>query len=80
MARHKILKDRLNKEAEKLGEFTTEQLLNILNNYPNHNGFGETFLQTSTPRLANLLHANPNIIVKERWINHYKPTIWKWKE
>ena len=80
MVRHKILKGRINKEAETLGEFTTRQMFDILNNYPNHDGYGVTHLQTSMNRLCNLLYANPKISVKEKYTCGDTRTIWMWKE
>jgi len=80
MVRHRILKMRIDKEAEKLGEFTTNELMVILNNYPNNHGYGVTNLQTSTNRLCNLLYANPKIVVKEKYTSSDTRTIWMWEE
>ena len=79
MARNKILKNRINKEAERLGEFTTNELMVILNNYPNNRGYGVTHLQTSTNRLCNLLYANPKVITKKKYTSGETRTLWMWK-
>ena len=80
MVRHKILKDRINKEAERLGEFTTFELMDILNKYTNNHGYGTTHLTVNQQRLSNLLYANPKIAIKEKYTSGTTRTIWMWKE
>tara|TARA_R100000152_G_C6748245_1_gene171842 strand:- start:940 stop:1191 length:252 start_codon:yes stop_codon:yes gene_type:complete len=78
MPRHKILKNRINKEAERLGEFTTSDLMDILNNYPNNHGYGTTHLTVNSQRLSNLLYANPKIGIKQKYTTSKSRTIWEW--
>ena len=83
MVRHKVLKNRINKEAEILGEFTTRQMLEILNNYPNQDGImGRTQYQISTSRLTNFLRANKNIgkLPKINPEDRKELNIWVWEE
>tara|TARA_R110000824_G_scaffold400375_1_gene607790 strand:- start:1816 stop:2070 length:255 start_codon:yes stop_codon:yes gene_type:complete len=77
--KHIRMKKRINIEAEKLGQFSTDQLLSILNNYPNMHGYGVTVLTISKSRLTNFLRANPNISTKEKLLINEKNT-WVWKQ
>jgi len=76
--RHQKLKEKINKEAWKLKEFTARELLYVLNNYPNMHGRKRTIRQVSIQRLTNLLKQNKNV----KFIHH--PTSltqtgsWKW--
>jgi len=79
MVRHRILKNRIDKEAERLGEFTTLQLMGILNNYTNNHGYGITHLTVNQQRLSNLLYANPKVAIKEKYTSSSTRTIWMWK-
>ena len=64
MVRHKILKKRINLEAWKLKEFTSNQLLEVLNNYTNMDGRNRTkHLQVTIQRLCNLLKQNKNVFL-----------------
>ena len=78
MAKHKILKNRINKEAEQLGEFTTQQLMDILNGYTNNHGYGKTHLMVNAQRLSNLLYANPKVGIKQKYTTSKSRTIWEW--
>ena len=78
MVRHKIVKQRINKEAWKLREFYAKELLVILNNYPNMNGYGKTSHQVTIGRLTNLLKQNPNVEYIQLCRFHKKPGMWKW--
>ena len=83
MVRHKILKDRINKEAQLLSEFTTSEMLNILNNYPNQDGImGRTQYKVSSNRLTNFLRANKNVsaLPKINPNSRKELRIWVWKE
>ena len=78
MAKHKILKNRINKEAEQLGEFTTRQLMDILNSYTNNHGYGKTHLMGNSQRLSNLLYANSKVGIKQKYTTSKSRTIWEW--
>ena len=76
--RNKLIKQRINKEAWELKEFSANQLMNKLNDYPNMHGRGKTSRIVSIQRLTNLLYMNPNIkyIPDER--NCKRVGMWEW--
>ena len=78
MAKHKLLKQRINKEAWELKEFSAKQLQYKINNYTNMDGRRRTKnLQVTIHRLANLLKGNPNV----KYIpndNHKHAGMWEW--
>jgi len=78
MPKHRVLRKRIDKEAQILVEFTTQELLHILNNYPNNHGYGVTNIQTSTNRLCNLLYANPKVITKKKYTSGETRTVWEY--
>ena len=79
MVRHKILKKRINLEAWKLKEFTSNQLLEVLNNYTNMDGRNRTkHLQVTIQRLCNLLKQNKNVKFIPDINNAKRAGIWKW--
>ena len=83
MVRHKVIKDRIIKEAKMLRQFTTREILEILNNYPNQDGImGRTQYHIGTSRLTNFLRANKNIgkLPKVNPKNRKELNIWVWKE
>lgn len=78
MVRHAIIKQRINKEAWELKEFTANQLMDKLNNYPNMHGRNKTSRQVTIQRLTNLLYMNPNIKFIPNFPNCKKAGIYKW--
>jgi len=78
MVRHKLLRQRINKEAWDMKVFTANELKERLNNYPNMDGRGRTRnYQVSIHRLANLLKQNPYIeYIPDT--NLKKAGKWKW--
>jgi|TARA_R100000152_G_C6737627_1_gene161642 dihydroxyacetone kinase-like predicted kinase len=78
MVRHKIVKQRINKEAWELKKFTANELLNKLNSYPNMDGRNRTNLQLTVHRLANFLKANPNIKYIPNEENVKRAGMWEW--
>ena len=80
MAKHTIIKKRINLEAWKLKEFTSKQLLKILNDYPNMDKRGKTKIPLTMGRLLNLLRQNKHISVKEKYTHGDTRTLWQWEE
>jgi hypothetical protein len=78
MARKTIIKRRINIEAWKMKEFYANDLLTVLNNYPNMDGRGRTKYQMTIWRLTNLLKGNPNVKYIKMCRFHKKPGMWKW--
>ena len=79
MAKHKLLKQRINKEAWELKEFSARELQYKINNYTNMDGRSRTRnLQVTIQRLCNLLKQNKNI----KFIHHpsslTKTGTWEW--
>ena len=78
MVRHALIKQRINKEACRLKEFSARELCDVLNNYPNCNGSNRTYLQISTGRAANLLQANKNVKFIYNPSSLTRTGTWKW--
>jgi hemoglobin-like flavoprotein len=77
--KHKIVKKRINKLAEEMGEFTTQEMYDKLFYYPNNEGrLFNRRRQVTKPRLQNFLLMDKQIGFArkspDRHINH----IWKW--
>lgn len=76
MAKHKILRGRINKVAKELDEFGTHKICQILNCYPNNEGrLYARRRRVTMSRLQNLLLANKNII---KLPSEEKLVTWKW--
>mgnify|MGYP003151784857 CR=1 FL=1 len=78
MVRHAILKQRINKVAWELKEFTANEVLHVLNNYPNMHGYGKTSVQVSIQRVANLLRGNKNVQYIPNIPKSKRSGKWKW--
>ena len=77
--KHKIVKDRINKLAKELGEFTTQEMYDRMFYYPNNEGrLYHRRRQVSKQRLQNFLLMDKQIGFamksEKRHVNH----IWKW--
>jgi hypothetical protein len=79
MAKHKLLRQRINKEAWELKEFSARELQYKINNYANMDGRNRTKnLQVTIQRLCNLLKQNKNIKFIPDVNNDKRPGMWKW--
>tara|TARA_R100001163_G_C5033062_1_gene172788 strand:+ start:132 stop:392 length:261 start_codon:yes stop_codon:yes gene_type:complete len=80
MVKHKLMKKRLTIVAKELGVFTTQQMVDKLNNYPNNLGHRVAKSpKICTNRCHNFLSADKKIAVK---VKHCKSkntrTIWEY--
>ena len=83
MAKHKILRRRLNIIAKELRVFTTRQMVERLNSYPNNLGKRTNKSPTvCANQCHNFLRMDPEIIVKEKHKKNNSDTrnIWEYKE
>ena len=79
MPRHKIMRKRLNKVAKELKVFTTKQMADRLNSYPNNEGKRVTKSpKVCMNRCHNLIRADKEIVVKERYTHSDTRTIWEY--
>ena len=76
--KHRVVKQRINKEAWDMKIFTARELLERINNYPNMHGRGVTTRQVTMQRLSNLLKANPNLQHIKNPTNPRHAGKWEW--
>ena len=79
MPKHKIIKNRINKLAKEMNEFTTQEMYDKMFYHPNNEGrLYAKRRQVSKSRLQNLLIADKEIGFKHRPRTSHGRVIWKW--
>ena len=79
MVKHKIVKKRINKLAQEMGEFTTKQMYERMYNYPNNEGrLYAKRRRVTMGSLALFLRMDKEIYSKKRYTNGDTRMIWEW--
>jgi len=79
MVRHKLMKSRIRKVARSLGTFTTQQMKEEINTYPNQEGrrYNKS-PNVSTNQLGSFLHMDSDIAILEKYKSGTTRTVWIW--
>jgi len=72
-----LYKKRIRTEAEKLRIFTSADIMQQVNNYPNMSGVGRTAYQITIFQVNSLFRTIPNIQIKVPGTKKI-PHVWEW--